>query len=120
MDRFSMLLVLIFLMFGILVWGQYEVWKSFYQTVNQKYVKKDEICYADIYGIAERRILELGLSGEDKATIQEKMNKMLDILRDVDPEKLGCKYLFMKGALMKGGRDVTAALERYLFGNSGK
>lgn len=109
------LLLLIFSLFGALVFGQYKLSLSIRQA---GYVKADEVCYADVYAIAERQLLKLGLEGKTKNEIQKQVDLFLRELRSFSPEKIGCRYLFIKGALVKGGRDVTKELEDYLNSHS--
>jgi len=109
------LVLLIFSLFGALAFGQYKLSLALHKA---GYVKSDEICYADIYAIAERQLLRLGLEGKTKSEIQKQVNLFLRELRSFSPEKIGCRYLFIKGALVKGGRDVTKELEDYLASHS--
>ena len=116
MDKvFAGVLSLILILLGALTYGQYEMFKS---IQNAGFVRESEICYADIYKLAEKRLLQLGLEGKTKQEVQKQMDELIKRLKDIQPEKFGCRFLFIKGALVKGGRDVTYELENYLYGSS--
>lgn len=76
--------------------------------------KSADVCYIDAPQIIDKLAviysLDVNKSLENADnTTKEKAEMLMNRLRLVlqNPEKFGCKTIFMKGAILSGGKDIT-------------
>ena len=81
----------------------------------QRYEENKGICYVDVSPLIDK--IAVGTSVDKSTTPQQTQNLALEYVNRLhaifsNPERYGCKTIFMKGAILGGGRDITKEVMR--------
>ncbi len=89
--------------------------------------KPIEICYIDAPKVIEKLAVYYSIDANQrfgsidsnsKAKADMLMNKLRMVLEN--PYKFGCKAIFMKGAILSGGKDITIEVLKDVWGKEAK
>lgn len=86
--------------------------------------KKSEVCYIDVPKIVETLAAYYSVDTNSLATntTKEKADLIMKKLEFVlkNPHNFGCETIFMKGAIISGGRDITQEVLDNVWGKNTK
>ena len=100
--------------------------KIFFDNYKEA-TKPVEICYIDAPKVIEKLAVYYSLDtnqqfgsidSNSKAKADMLMNKLRMVLEN--PYKFGCKAIFMKGAVLSGGKDITKEVLENVWGKNSK